>query len=1006
MRQQCVGCQVEGDAPGFRVGARVRARGLLWDVLGVDGADGRECLTLRCAEGDMTGLSWTLYVPPDRIEPADPAFDPTQPAPLPLWRLKHQAHALDELMEETFVVRDPGRVAVEPYQLVPLMRALEMPRVRLMLADGVGLGKTVQACLIAAELIARRRAHRILIVSPSGPLLSQWERETRQRFGLKFTPITSAADLWDIRRANELGANPFDSVSLCLTSLDYAKQDHVLEELERTAWDLVIIDEAHHCVGQETRDSTRRRRLAEVLADRSDGLLLLTATPHDGHDAHFASLIALLDPSLTDGGGLVGRTYRRHVIRRLKAHIRHPETGEPLFHRRRVTPVKIDVMGPEYDRAREFHRALAAFVVPRLRGSDDGLAFVSLLKRSVSTIAACVETLRVIMDRIARRAAGEIDTKAEQADRARALRALRRRVARFGVLSAPEEAGMEVMEAETMASSLVADEPSNLLALGLAAEARDPKLDAMVMEIRLIRMEYPSTNILIYTEYAVSQNAAARAVRGAAGIQGEVLTISGQESEPERQAAADRFGAESGLILISTDSLAEGLNLQRHCFHLIHLDLPYNPNRLEQRNGRIDRYGQTHEPDIRYLYIPGTFEERLLLHLIVKYEKARAALDVMPDTLGVTAGNHQATLIGGLSERPADLFEDDSNTIRTLDRAVVDTNPETLAALLRDIDRAFDGFERMAVSHGWRGFNAGMTPPRNVVAAPRDSEDLAGFTSAVIAADTGLPPIRPNELRAPGHWLDGLQGLPGIHSATETVRFTRDPMIDGPVAFLGRAHPLVMRAIRHARHFPAPVSAAKGTEPGLLMTYEMTIEAKGRVLFRRVIAVLARSGQSPVACDDWMSLAREAVDPPDGYWNRTFRAWSEEALSRSSILVNEMVKNREAAFRMAREASVQAERARLAEWIAARGDALCGERVPLVPDLFGVQPSGPAWRHMTDPVDRLVSFASASETSGARRREANETLEIWRAAETRWAAPDPAMSRPIGLLMLVPDDAV
>ena len=247
----------------------------------------------------------------------------------------HRAHVLNALPGATsFVVREPGRIRVEPYQLVPLMRALDMPRPRLLLADGVGLGKTIQAGLIAAELIARRRAHRILIVAPSGPLLWQWEQETRLRFGLKFTLVTNAAELWEIRRAHELGANPFDAVSLCITALDFAKQDHVLEELERSAWDLVIIDEAHHCVGysQMSQENTYRRRLAEVLARRSDGMLLVTATPHDGHDAHFASLIALLDPSLVDGaGGFVGRDYRRHVIRRLKSHIRDPHTGAPLF---------------------------------------------------------------------------------------------------------------------------------------------------------------------------------------------------------------------------------------------------------------------------------------------------------------------------------------------------------------------------------------------------------------------------------------------------------------------------------------------------------------------------------------------------------------------------------------------------------------------------------------------------------------------------------------------------
>ena len=323
---------------------RVRVRGLTWDVLAFERFGDRARASLRCVDGDMAGLEWEVFVPPDSIEQVSTTLDPRSPAPLSVWRTMHRAHMLNELPHgASAVARIPGRVRIEPYQLVPLMRALDMPRPRLLLADGVGLGKTIQAGMIAAELIARRRAHRILIVVPSGPLVSQWRQETSVRFGLKFTPVTNTAELWETRRAHELGTNPYDAVSLCLTTLDFAKQDHILGELERSSWDLVIIDEAHHCVGytnKEARENTRRRRLAEVLARRSDGLLLLTATPHDGHEAHFASLIALLDPSLVDGaGGLVGFEYRRHVVRRMKAHIRDPRTGKPLFRPRRVMPV-------------------------------------------------------------------------------------------------------------------------------------------------------------------------------------------------------------------------------------------------------------------------------------------------------------------------------------------------------------------------------------------------------------------------------------------------------------------------------------------------------------------------------------------------------------------------------------------------------------------------------------------------------------------------------------------
>ena len=499
----------------LRPGNRVRARGLTWDVIEVDGALDRQYLSLRCVDGDMAELEWQIHVPPDSFELINETLDPRAPISFSRWHVMHRAYVLNQLPGGmSSVARDPGRLRVEPYQLVPLMRALDMPRPRLLLADGVGLGKTIQAGLIAAELIARRRARRILIVAPSGPLLWQWEQETRLRFGLKFTLLTNAAELWDVRRAHELGANPFDVFSLCITSLDFAKQDHILEELERSAWDLVIIDEAHHCVGFGVRipqESTYRRRLAEVLARRSDGLLLLTATPHDGHEAHFASLIALLDPSLVDGaGGFVGRDYRRHVVRRMKGHIRDSRTGVLLFRPRHVVHVKVDVAGVEHEAVREFHRALSAFVVPRLKrrkGTDDALAFVSLLKRSVSTISACLETLRVVIERLARNEVGDIETKSARRERARALRAWRRQSARFGSLGAADQANQEILEAESMAEALRDEpdtEPARLIRLGVAAEGQDPKLSAIILEVRLIRAGLPKANVLIYTEYVGS----------------------------------------------------------------------------------------------------------------------------------------------------------------------------------------------------------------------------------------------------------------------------------------------------------------------------------------------------------------------------------------------------------------------------------------------------------------------------------------------------------------------
>ena len=235
----------------------------------------------------------------------------------------------------------PGRVRIEPYQLVPLMRALELPRPRLLLADGVGLGKTIEAGLIACELIARRRAHRVLIVAPAGPLLTQWAQETAATVRAALhrdrrcrVHAGAAAQARARRQSVRCDRAVPDCRSTSPSRSACSRNSNVRRGIWRSSTRRIIVSAT---ATSTDREETQRRRLAEVIARRSDGLLLLTATPHDGYDAHFASLIELLDPSLVDGrGGLVGTAYRRHVVRRLKQHIRDPATGMPLFRERRV----------------------------------------------------------------------------------------------------------------------------------------------------------------------------------------------------------------------------------------------------------------------------------------------------------------------------------------------------------------------------------------------------------------------------------------------------------------------------------------------------------------------------------------------------------------------------------------------------------------------------------------------------------------------------------------------
>ena len=956
------------------VGIKVAARGLEWDVTAVEPLGPQQRVRLACTSGDLAGLEWDILHPaePIAIIRTDPS--PDEAGPLHEWRRFHIARLLEQIPGAPV---PPGRIAIEPYQRVPLLRALDMVRPRLLLADGVGLGKTIQAGLIAAELLVRRRTHRILIVCPPGPLLRQWQQEMRLRFGLRFTPIADSAGLRAARQGLELGGNPFDTTALCLTSIDFAKQDRVLAELERVTWDLVIIDEAHHCAG----DDNQRRRLAEVLAAKSDGLLLLTATPHDGHDPHFAALMALLDPSLIDGAGrLLGTTYRRHVIRRLKSHIRTP-SGTPLFKQRIVTPIRVDATTAESVRA--FHHALSALVAPRLQksrdrtGLTDALAFVSLLKRSMSTIAACLATLRVVAARYGAKPLKE---------RQRALQAYRRRMASYGVLTPTEEADIAELEAEEIAASLnqPASALQDLIRLGEAASPHDPKLAALVLEARLIRLRHPHANILVYTEYTDSQRVAVQALTA---IDGTILTISGADSEADRTTAAERCAHEDKIVLVSTDSLAEGLNLHQRCFHLIHLDLPYNPNRLEQRNGRIDRYGQTNDPEIRYLFLAGTFEERLLLRLIAKYEKARACLSFMPNTLAVGAdpASLREPLFTGFAE---DLFSAMPRLIHSLDLAAEDTASDAYRDLLREIDRAFQSFDTMAVQHGWL---SGAETTELAATPPTTSIDLIAFVQSALTPDQG-------GYRVPPAWTQDLDGLPGFDPAQNIVRLTSDPQKHRDsqgrsLMYPGRSHPLVIRTIASIR--TGRVSAAKANSLSLLMTY--TVEAGTKL--RTILALQLFPDGTIQQHTDFLTVASKALRPA-GLWEKHFATWATSAITKASRHARKAANRITTAAAKAHDARLDQDTAATQAWLSRRTIELCGPYRPETLDLF--KPSLDQFDWRSSPEDRLATLAADPSAPVPRRRDATEVLTRFQTLTAARQKFPQTVVRPLGMLMLMP----
>jgi ERCC4-related helicase len=951
-----------------------------------------------------------------------------------------------------------------------------MSRARLLLADGVGLGKTVQAGLVITELMARRLAHRVLIVSPAGPLLEQWQVEMSERFGLRLEEV-DRAKLDEIRRATELGSNSFDHLPLALVSVDFLKQERILDQLERSSYDIVVIDEAHHCTdvgtGQDREDSLRRR-LAEVVARRCDSLLLLTATPHDGHDRSFASLCELLDPSLVDGRGtLRGERYRNHVVRRLKKHILDPETKQSLFKERIVTPIPVTANPTKHTAFIDLQRGLLDLVAPELRRAfrnrnySDVLAYMALLKRSVSTVSACKRTLTVVADRFQEFLTDTAEQQELRRQRVKTLRDYERRLERFGSIGFEEEADRTILEAEDLAQQLaglqrevrkgsrdqakvsdVVAHLDDLVELAEKAVSHDPKLDQLVATVRDIRKEEPDANILVYTEYTDSQRAAVAALN-AAKIE-TIVTMSGEDKEKQRSQITERFRTRDGLILVSTDSAAEGLNLHQRCHHLIHLELPFNPNRLEQRNGRIDRYGQKLDPQVSYIYLRGTFEERILLRLIAKYEKQRARLTFVPNTLGITSTDAaQARLLRGLMEEEGQLFKTQETAFSFTDGNENDGADEATRELLEEIDRSLHGFEKAASSHAWLG-DAGLNAEEKQVreadeARARGSKaehvDLAQFVCDAVRLDGGQVQGKITDdyfivKSLPNTWIHGLKELPGYDAEHGFVRLTTNLEItcdekDNSVGFLGRAHPLVRRAIDRVRalSFGAKtlqgqdqrVSAvhAKISKPQLLFTFLGRVNSLAGRELEKVLAIrVDEKGDCEFyeSVDDWSSLA----DPDAGVrttdlWKTHFASWGSTARERALAAARSNFTPAATRFTDDRRIALQRELDNQQDWLKKRAEEMTGASTTPTStqgSLFDSAEGTPpvvtlrSWQTIADPLQRLAAFHSDREQTAAKRAEAEGVLRIHdqrmghlkRLLDLR----EPEIV-PLGVLMLVPE---
>ncbi len=616
-------------------------------------------LRLRGLDEPFRNEEICVLHPIEEVEPDDiPELDLAHPGRLARFQLLMDSSRLGLAPgDDRLVSSTRSRIEFEPYQQIPALRALELPRPRLLIADDVGLGKTIEAGLILRELNARRRAARILIVCPAS-IIEQWPTELSSKFGFQFK-IFDSDGVSETRRSLEVGTNPWSAEPRVIASVDFIKRrEGAFRELSASRWDVIIIDEAHHLASGNDDEMTDRFRLARWLATENTGaLLLLTATPHDGYDENFKALLSLLEPSIiVPGRDLKYDQYRRHMVRRLKRHVRLQDGSPKFVEREPVQALGVTLPAEEaalQQAVSEEAANLDLLADKAIRADRESIRLVAtiLRKRAASSLTALRKTVAQRKENIGQ-TIGEVEVRRDH------LRALRRgetipeeAQARLELdlyrsyLSTMQRTGRELRRLKDEVEGL--DQLEELiLDCGAAPEA---KLATLASWLKTIHSGHPDEKVIVFSEYADTVESIVTHLE-MHGYSSQVVQLTGDTgNRKDRTKALLRFASAESRILVATDVAGEGLNLQEHCHHLVHFELPWNPNRMEQRNGRIDRYGQKKAPVIAFLYAEDSYEGEVMKRLVLKIEAQMRRLGSVGDVLGQI----QVDSIERLLSRPA-----------------------------------------------------------------------------------------------------------------------------------------------------------------------------------------------------------------------------------------------------------------------------------------------------------------------------------------------------------------
>ena len=578
-------------------GLIVRCRKRNWVLLPSDDENTYNLRPLTGATDEIVKIHKTLAnligyeLPEERVRPS--YFPPPSPADLSDAASAHllwQAARLT-LREGAAPFRSLGRISIRPraYQFVPLLMALRLDPVRLFIADDVGVGKTIEALLIAREFMDRGEIRRLAVLCPPY-LCDQWENELKQKFNMDAVVVRSST-IAQLERHKPASLSLYEYYPIQVISIDWVKSERNKYQFLQFCPEMVIVDEVHGAAEASPYNRSQQQRhqlLRDVAAEQRRHLIMLTATPHSGIPEAFKSLLAILKPEFgTWDVANLNEEKRvmlaRHFVQRTRKDILTIWEDEHCFPER-LTADETYELSQEYRNL--FHRTYD-FCSEIVRSGENleqrrrrvrYWGALALLRCVMSSPAAAVTALR-------RRAADVVVEEGEE---------LRSFIFESSEGSSSDEiptSPIEVAEKDLSDSERKKLRELSRLAVRMFGTAKDSKLKRCVEVVRELLKEGFSP--IIWCRYVATAEYVAQHLMRELPKDVQVVAITGRIGDEERRAKIDEINPEQPRVLVATDCLSEGINLQEKFTAVLHYDLPWNPNRLEQREGRVDRYGQS-----------------------------------------------------------------------------------------------------------------------------------------------------------------------------------------------------------------------------------------------------------------------------------------------------------------------------------------------------------------------------------------------------------------------------